>query len=121
MKRLFSALNVIETKSLTLTKEVLRQRGERENLQAEVKLGLAKLEAIKQESETLQTHEAEITANGEDEWWDYEQMMEEQKQATSVLEANKRMEQEYDCLQEEVVGLMERSAQCLHTLREIAL
>ncbi|KAJ3595282.1 hypothetical protein NHX12_004586 [Muraenolepis orangiensis] len=67
MKNFFSALDSIETKSLTLTKEVLRQRSQLENtienLQKKVKLGLAKLEEIKQESEILQTHEATITAN----------------------------------------------------------
>ncbi|KAJ3603425.1 hypothetical protein NHX12_029514 [Muraenolepis orangiensis] len=68
MKNFFTALNIIKTKSLTLTKEVLRQRGELENtienLQKKVKLGLAKLEEIKQESQILQAHEATITANG---------------------------------------------------------
>ncbi|KAJ3594721.1 hypothetical protein NHX12_004028 [Muraenolepis orangiensis] len=68
MKNFFSALNIIETQSLTLTKEVLQQRGQLEitieNLQKKVKLGLAKLEEIKQESQILQAHEATITANG---------------------------------------------------------
>ncbi|XP_059914114.1 uncharacterized protein LOC132462554 [Gadus macrocephalus] len=67
MKRFFSALNVIETKSLTLTQEVLRQRAQLEtcieNLQINVKLGLAKLEEITQESQILQKHEAVIKAN----------------------------------------------------------
>ncbi|KAK0141649.1 hypothetical protein N1851_020696 [Merluccius polli] len=67
MKRFFSALNLIETKSLTLTKEVLRQRAQLENsienLQKKVKLGLAKLEEINRESQILQTHEAAITTN----------------------------------------------------------
>ena len=68
MNIFFSSLNLIETKSLTLTKEVLRQRRQLENsienLQKKVKLGLAKLEEIKQESQILQTNEAAITANG---------------------------------------------------------
>ncbi|CAL8366446.1 unnamed protein product [Boreogadus saida] len=67
MKRFFSALNVIDTKSLTLTQEVLRQRAQLEtcieNLQIKVKLGLAKLEEITQESQILQKHEAVIKAN----------------------------------------------------------
>ncbi|KAJ3594722.1 hypothetical protein NHX12_004029 [Muraenolepis orangiensis] len=53
MKNFFSALDIIETQSLTLTKEVLQQRGQLEitieNLQKKVKLGLAKLEEIKQD------------------------------------------------------------------------
>ncbi|KAM7379837.1 hypothetical protein PAMP_005357 [Pampus punctatissimus] len=67
MKRFFVALNVIETKSLTLTKEVLKQRNQLEisveNLQKQVKLGLAKLEEIKETTEKLNEHEAEISRN----------------------------------------------------------
>ncbi|XP_059201108.1 uncharacterized protein LOC131980820 [Centropristis striata] len=50
MKRFFVALNVIETKSLKMTKEVLKERKQLENsvenLQKQVKLGLAKLEEM---------------------------------------------------------------------------
>ncbi|XP_067330021.1 uncharacterized protein [Channa argus] len=67
MKRFFSALNVIETKSLTLTKEVLRERQQLENsvekLQEQVKFGLAKLEEIKETAEKLKENEAEISRN----------------------------------------------------------
>ncbi|XP_006811067.1 uncharacterized protein LOC102782632 [Neolamprologus brichardi] len=67
MKRFFAALNKIETKSLTLTKEVLRERKQLEisveNLQLQVKLGLAKLEEIKETSEKLKEYEAEMSRN----------------------------------------------------------
>ena len=67
MKTLFSALNAIKTKSLTLTKEVLRQRAQLEisieNLQIKSKLGLTKLEEIKQETEILKKQKMEITSN----------------------------------------------------------
>ncbi|XP_039905297.1 uncharacterized protein LOC120744796 [Simochromis diagramma] len=67
MKRFFAALNKIETKSLTLTKEVLRERKQLEisveNLQVQVKLGLAKLEEIKETREKLKEYEAEISRN----------------------------------------------------------
>lgn len=67
MKRFFAALNLIKTKSLTLTKEVLRERkrleNSIENLQMRVKVGLAKLEEIKETSEQLKEHEAEISRN----------------------------------------------------------
>ncbi|XP_030257794.1 uncharacterized protein LOC115572117 [Sparus aurata] len=67
MKKFFDALNVIETKSLMLTKEVLRERQELEdaveNLQKQVKLGLAKLEEIKETAEKLKEHEADISRN----------------------------------------------------------
>ncbi|GAA6229476.1 uncharacterized protein LOC108882446 [Lates japonicus] len=67
MKKFFAALNKIETKSLTMTKEVLREREQLENsvenLQKQVKVGLAKLEEIKETSEKLKEHEAEINRN----------------------------------------------------------
>ncbi|XP_024661730.2 uncharacterized protein LOC101476101 [Maylandia zebra] len=67
MKRFFATLNKIETKSLTLTKEVLRERKQLEisveNLQEQVKLGLAKLEEIKETREKLKEYEAEISRN----------------------------------------------------------
>uniref|UniRef100_A0A3B4H8H3 AIG1-type G domain-containing protein n=1 Tax=Pundamilia nyererei TaxID=303518 RepID=A0A3B4H8H3_9CICH len=67
IKSFFAALNLIETKSLTLTKEVLRERKQLEisveNLQEQVKLRLAKTEEIKETSEKLKDHEAEISRN----------------------------------------------------------
>ncbi|XP_045908976.1 uncharacterized protein LOC123973133 isoform X2 [Micropterus dolomieu] len=67
MKRFFAALNIIETKSLTMTKQVLRERQQLknsvENLQEQVKVQLAKLEEIKETSEKLKEHEAEISGN----------------------------------------------------------
>ncbi|XP_037643351.1 uncharacterized protein LOC119498460 [Sebastes umbrosus] len=69
MKRFFVALNVIETKSLTMTKEVLRERKQLENtyenLQRQVKVGLAKLEELKQTAAILKDHEAEISRNAD--------------------------------------------------------
>lgn len=67
MKRFFNALNTITTQSLKLTKEVLRERKQLEvsieNLQTQVKLGIAKLEEIKETGEKLKQHEAEISRN----------------------------------------------------------
>ncbi|CAK6977022.1 uncharacterized protein LOC122994454, partial [Scomber scombrus] len=67
MNRFFFALDDIETKSLTMTKEVLGERKQLENsvenLQKQVKVGLAKLEEIKETSEKLKEHEAEISRN----------------------------------------------------------
>uniref|UniRef100_A0A3P9C8P3 AIG1-type G domain-containing protein n=1 Tax=Maylandia zebra TaxID=106582 RepID=A0A3P9C8P3_9CICH len=67
MKRFFAALNLLETKSLTLTKEVLTERKQLEitveNLQEQVKLRLAKIEEINETSERLKEHQAEISRN----------------------------------------------------------
>ncbi|XP_070829786.1 uncharacterized protein [Chaetodon trifascialis] len=67
LKKFFVALNVMNTKSLTMTKEVLRQRKNLEitveNLQEQVKYGLAKLEEIKVTSEEVKKYEAEISRN----------------------------------------------------------
>ncbi|XP_034744435.1 uncharacterized protein si:ch73-170d6.2 [Etheostoma cragini] len=67
MKRFFVALNIIETKSLKMTKEVLRERKQLENsvenVQKQVKVGLAKLEEIKETTGKLKEHEGEISRN----------------------------------------------------------
>uniref|UniRef100_A0A3B4FRS8 Uncharacterized protein n=1 Tax=Pundamilia nyererei TaxID=303518 RepID=A0A3B4FRS8_9CICH len=67
MKSFVAALSFIQTKSLTLTKEVLRERKQLEisveNLQEQVKRGLAKLEGIKETREKLKEYEAEIGRN----------------------------------------------------------
>ncbi|XP_034006854.1 uncharacterized protein LOC117498817 isoform X2 [Trematomus bernacchii] len=69
MKTFFAASSKMTTKSLTMTKEVLSERKQlqvsMENLQKRVKEGLAKLEAIKETSEQLKLHEAEIRRNKE--------------------------------------------------------
>ena len=67
MFQFFSVLNDIETKSLTLTKEVLEQRYQLEisieNIQNKMKLSLAKLDEIKRKSQILHRHNSEKTAN----------------------------------------------------------
>ncbi|KAK2822896.1 hypothetical protein Q5P01_022961 [Channa striata] len=67
MKRFFTALNVMDTKSLTLAKEVIRERQQLENsveqLQEEVKVGLAKLQEINDTTKKLNMHMAEISRN----------------------------------------------------------
>ncbi|CAL8366266.1 unnamed protein product [Boreogadus saida] len=50
-----------------------------------------------------------------------EKYEEASKAAMSVGDIIKQMEQEYDCLKDELVRLLERAAQCLNTLKEIAL
>ncbi|KAJ0000911.1 hypothetical protein NQD34_005931 [Periophthalmus magnuspinnatus] len=67
MKRFFAALSKIQTKSLTLTKEVLTERKQLENLvenlQKQVRVGLCKLEEIRQTSQMVEQHKAEISRN----------------------------------------------------------
>ncbi|XP_049454451.1 uncharacterized protein LOC125902267 isoform X2 [Epinephelus fuscoguttatus] len=64
MRTFFVALDVMDTKSLTMTKEVLRERQRLEkaveNLQKQVKVGLAKLDETTEKAETLKEHEAEM-------------------------------------------------------------
>ncbi|XP_006804680.1 uncharacterized protein LOC102776635 [Neolamprologus brichardi] len=209
MKRFFAALNKIETKSLTLTKEVLRERKQLEisveNLQLQVKLGLAKLEEIKETREKIKNCKAEISRNESFEFevsvkipvqkdisnrgnyitnckqchytchypcqiandadkrgcaamgpdgyctecpgkciWNvhynqkYKWVYKEVKEKRTIKELRKKylkakgekmtvqalvdkLNAEYDCLQAEVVKLVERSAECLNRLKEIAL
>lgn len=67
MKKFFFAINKLETKSLKMTKEVLRERKQLENsvenVQKQVKLGLAKLEEINETTGKLKEHEGEISRN----------------------------------------------------------
>ncbi|XP_067330025.1 uncharacterized protein [Channa argus] len=67
MKRFFGALNIMDTKSLTLTKEVLRERQQLENsvglLWEQVKDELAKLQEINEIIQKLFEHRAEISRN----------------------------------------------------------
>uniref|UniRef100_A0A667Y1T6 AIG1-type G domain-containing protein n=1 Tax=Myripristis murdjan TaxID=586833 RepID=A0A667Y1T6_9TELE len=67
MKNFFTALEKIPTKSLQMTKEVLKERKQLqtviEGLQPQVKAGLAKLEEIKMIKQKLQEHEAAISTN----------------------------------------------------------
>ncbi|KAL3055780.1 hypothetical protein OYC64_018466 [Pagothenia borchgrevinki] len=67
MKRFYDALDMMTTKSLTMTKEVLKERKRLEisieYLQKQVKVGLAKLDEIKVISEQLKLHDAECTRN----------------------------------------------------------
>ncbi|XP_063344757.1 uncharacterized protein LOC134638081 [Pelmatolapia mariae] len=64
MEIFFAALNVIQTKSLTLTQEVLRARKQLEesveDLQEQIKLGLARFEELKTTRLQLDEYEAEI-------------------------------------------------------------
>ncbi|CAL8366459.1 unnamed protein product [Boreogadus saida] len=106
MKRFFSALNVIVTKSLTLTKEVLRQRAQLEN-------SIENLQIKYRWDYKLVTEKR--TSN------DLKQKYEKASMGKKKTDIIKQMRLEYDLLQDEVVKLMELSAQCLNTLNEIAL
>uniref|UniRef100_A0A7N6AA32 AIG1-type G domain-containing protein n=1 Tax=Anabas testudineus TaxID=64144 RepID=A0A7N6AA32_ANATE len=64
-KFFFAALNLMDSKDLTLTKEVLRDRQQLEetveSLQKQIKDGLAKLGEIKETTDKMIEHKAEIT------------------------------------------------------------
>ncbi|XP_069775790.1 uncharacterized protein [Narcine bancroftii] len=67
MKKFFSALNKMESRSLCLTKEVLRERQQLEaaveGLQMKIQLGLSKIEELRKTQEALKQHQAEMDAN----------------------------------------------------------
>ncbi|XP_075034340.1 uncharacterized protein LOC142095289 [Mixophyes fleayi] len=67
MKTFFSHLSNIETKSLTLTKEVLRERKQLQMtlqaLQPQIKLALMKLDEIRKTEEALQQNKDRMAAN----------------------------------------------------------
>ncbi|XP_055017975.1 kinesin heavy chain-like [Boleophthalmus pectinirostris] len=67
MRSFFNALDKTEPKSLTLTKQVLRERKQLEeaveDLQRKIKEALAKQDEIKQTEEQVKKHEAEIERN----------------------------------------------------------
>ncbi|XP_060940913.1 uncharacterized protein LOC133018536 [Limanda limanda] len=67
MRTFFTALNVMTTKSLFMTKEVLREREQLEisvqSLKKQVRIGLDKQEEIKETKSQLKDHEAEISSN----------------------------------------------------------
>ncbi|XP_075779173.1 uncharacterized protein LOC102457665 [Pelodiscus sinensis] len=67
MQTFFGALLKLETRSLTLTQEVLRERKELEvaveGLQPQIKAGLVKLEELRKTQEALEQHTGDMEAN----------------------------------------------------------
>ncbi|XP_062894941.1 uncharacterized protein LOC134341109 isoform X1 [Mobula hypostoma] len=67
MKKFFRALNKMETKSLSLTKEVLMERKQLETvvegLQVQIRVGLTKLEEVRKTQQVLNQHQTELEAN----------------------------------------------------------
>ncbi|XP_075956881.1 uncharacterized protein LOC142959482 isoform X2 [Anarhichas minor] len=115
MKSFFVALNVIESKSLTMTKEVLRERKQLkaliECLQKQVKPGLAMGEEIKRRTERIKERVGQYGTNS----FMYPLFM------TSFHLSITQLMAEYNRVQDDVVKLMQRPAECLNRLKEIAL
>ncbi|KAI2646623.1 hypothetical protein H4Q32_025555 [Labeo rohita] len=67
MKKFFTSLNEMETKSLSLTQEVLKERKNLEvlveGLQPQINAGLTKLDEIKKTRAALEQHKAKMDAN----------------------------------------------------------
>ncbi|XP_051987858.1 reticulocyte-binding protein homolog 2a [Xyrauchen texanus] len=67
LKKFFTSLNRMESKSLSLTQEVLKERKQLEvlveGLQLQINNGLSKLDEIKKTKAALEQHEAEMKAN----------------------------------------------------------
>ncbi|XP_037632267.1 uncharacterized protein LOC119492028 [Sebastes umbrosus] len=123
MKRFFVALNSIETKSLIMTKEVLRERKQLENsvenLQEQVKVALTKLEELKETTAILKDHEAEITRNEKFEL--KRNYLKASEAKVTVQAVVVELKAQYQRLEDKVVNLMESSGKCLNRLKEIAL
>ncbi|XDV25664.1 hypothetical protein PO909_029543 [Leuciscus waleckii] len=67
MNKFFTSLNKMETKSLSLTQEVLKERQQLEvhvqGLQPQINAGLTKLDEIKKTRDALDQHKTEMEAN----------------------------------------------------------
>ncbi|XP_072885920.1 uncharacterized protein [Hemitrygon akajei] len=67
MKKFFQALNKLETRSLCLTREVLREREQLEitveGLQVQIQAGLSKQEELRKTQQVLNQHQTELDAN----------------------------------------------------------
>ncbi|XP_050957619.1 uncharacterized protein LOC127158585, partial [Labeo rohita] len=67
MTKFFTSLNMMETKSLSLTQEVLKERQQLEvlveRLQPQINAGLTKLNEIRKTRAALEQHKAEMDAN----------------------------------------------------------
>ncbi|KAL1276468.1 hypothetical protein QQF64_036091 [Cirrhinus molitorella] len=67
MRKFFTSLGTMETKSLSLTKEVLKERQQLEvlveSLQPQINVGLTKLNEIRKTKSALGQHKAEMEAN----------------------------------------------------------
>ncbi|XP_051747375.1 uncharacterized protein LOC127511058 isoform X2 [Ctenopharyngodon idella] len=67
MNKFFTSLNTMQTQSLTLTREVLKERQQLEvlveRLQPQINAGLSKLDEIKKTRADLEQHKAEMDAN----------------------------------------------------------
>ncbi|XP_044305282.1 uncharacterized protein LOC123033036, partial [Varanus komodoensis] len=67
MKKFFDSLNNLETRSLTLTKEVLRERRELETalagLRPQINIVLVKLKELRKTQEALDAHKEDMAAN----------------------------------------------------------
>ncbi|XP_067222592.1 uncharacterized protein [Chanodichthys erythropterus] len=67
MNKFFTSLNKMETKSLSLTQEVLKERQQLEvnveGLQPQINAGLSKLDEIRKTRAALEQHKAEMDAN----------------------------------------------------------
>ncbi|XP_072115621.1 uncharacterized protein [Mobula birostris] len=67
MKKFFQALNKMETRSLCLTREVLREREQLETavegLQVQIRVGLTKQEELRKTQQILNQHQTELDAN----------------------------------------------------------
>nr|XP_060639360.1 uncharacterized protein LOC132779708 [Anolis sagrei ordinatus] len=98
MKTFFDSLNSMKARSLTLTKEVLRERAELETtlagLDDQIKVALMKVEELKKTQNTVDQHKADIEANKN---FEYEVKVKESIKKSTEYNANNCSKCNYTC------------------------
>ncbi|XP_072898041.1 uncharacterized protein [Hemitrygon akajei] len=133
MKKFFRALDTMETRSLVLTKEVLRERKQLEagvkGLQDQIQVGLTKLEELKTTKQALEQHHSREkykyvhVARKEkrtlgDVKEKYEKAYGEKMTQEKIME---KLQQEFEGVQNSVLELIIQLSKSIRRLDEIAL
>ncbi|XP_078534869.1 uncharacterized protein LOC144821557 [Lissotriton helveticus] len=117
LKRFFTSLNELETKSLRLTKEVLKERKQLEvtveSLQPQIRAGLTKQEEIRKTKAILEQNKDKMKANQ-----NYEKARGEVMTGEGIFQ---QLNEELESVEERVAELIDELSQCLRRLEEIAL
>ncbi|XP_055487055.1 uncharacterized protein LOC129694381, partial [Leucoraja erinacea] len=135
MKKFFTALNTMRTKSLSLTREILMERKQLEvtvqGLQTQIRVGLTKLEELRETQQALNQHQTERYANKNFDFGfgritrtdkelkeKYEKAYGEKMTQQNVMES---LEQEFADVESTVLALVDQLSGSIRRLEEIAL